>query len=330
MINMLEDLFQRVLEISWQASLLVLAVLLVQTIFRKWLNPRWYYALWLLVVLRLLLPVTPESPVSGYGYLPQAPINREGEFVNEAPLMDEAVASQAPENPDLGIPTQAEAGRAFQLSVWHVLSLIWLTGLVAWGLFLLLRDWNFRKRLQALPGAQHPVLTRALGEACALLRIKDRPRLVEAGFVASPCLTGVFRPVILLPANSAGRFNAEELRLILVHELAHYQRGDLIVQWLVTWLQAVHWFNPVLWFAFRRMRLDREPATDALVLDRAGVEARQSYGNALITLLQGFNRSGRGQVWSGFWRTSMRSKSGSRFYPFSIGKPMRGRPWRWC
>src|SRR5277367_1683146 len=101
---------------------------------------------------------------------------------------------------------------------------------------------------------------------------------------------GLFQPTLLLPGGVREKFDATELRLIFLHELAHLKRGDVIVQMLIALLQILHWFNPVLWFAFRRMRIDREPATDALVLSRAGEEEKERYGLMLIKLLEHFNQ----------------------------------------
>src|SRR5277367_5330881 len=100
---------------------------------------------------------------------------------------------------------------------------------------------------------------------------------------------GLFQPTLLLPANFREKFDERELRFIFLHELAHLKRGDVIVQALIALLQILHWFNPVLWFAFRRMRIDREPATDALVLSRTGEAQKESYGQVLIKLLDHYH-----------------------------------------
>jgi beta-lactamase regulating signal transducer with metallopeptidase domain len=59
-------------------------------------------------------------------------------------------------------------------------------------------------------------------------------------------------------------FSTEELRFVFLHELAHVRRRDILMSWLMALLQVVHWFNPLVWFAFSRWRADRELACDAL------------------------------------------------------------------
>ena len=122
------------------------------------------------------------------------------------------------------------------------------------------------------------------------LGIRRAIRLIENGQVQSPAIMGLFQPTLLLPTDVRDKFDARELRFIFLHELAHLKRGDVMVQALIALLQILHWFNPVLWFAFRRMRIDREPATDALVLSRTGEEEKERYGLMLIKLLEHFNQ----------------------------------------
>ena len=96
---------------------------------------------------------------------------------------------------------------------------------------------------------------------------------------------GLFQPTLLLPVHVRDKFDPTELRLIFLHELAHLKRGDVIAQGLIALLQILHWFNPILWFAFRRMRIDREPATDALVLSHTGEDEKERYGLMLTQML---------------------------------------------
>jgi hypothetical protein len=83
----------------------------------------------------------------------------------------------------------------------------------------------------------------------------------------------------------------EEMQYIFLHELAHLKRRDIYLGWLTSFLQVLHWFNPLVWFAFYRMRADRELSCDALVLSRTGKEKSQDYGQAIVGLLRRFSHS---------------------------------------
>ncbi len=111
-------------------------------------------------------------------------------------------------------------------------------------------------------------------------------KLFETDAVQSPALFGLWRLTLLLPRGVSGQFTRSELRYIFLHEIAHVQRGDLWLNWLVTWLQMMHWFNPLIWFGFARLRADRELACDELALLRAGDLSGTAYGETVLKLLE--------------------------------------------
>src|ERR1019366_4051884 len=115
--------------------------------------------------------------------------------------------------------------------------------------------------------------------------------LVETPAVGSPSLFGFVRPRLLLPEGLTRSFTPEELRYVFLHELGHIKRHDIMTGWLMTVLQILYWFNPLVWVAFHRMRVDRELACDALALSYAKEEENQPYGRTIIKLLEGFGCS---------------------------------------
>lgn len=275
-IQILEPFVSWLLQTSWQASLLALVVLLLQRIFRHRLDARWVYALWGLVLIRLLAPSLPESPSSVYHFtsMPSSP----SAWIESAPptalqIQIEAIIPPAP-----------------RLSLLGALSFCWLVGAltvaaVSLGLHLCLAEKLGRSR-----PLRDPQLGALLLSCARELKLKHTPRAVLFPFLNSPAVIGLWRPCLLLPPDLPSRFSQAELRFILLHEMAHLKRGDLLIQWLLTLLQIFHWFNPVLWFAFNRIRQDREAATDALVLARAGETSRRDYGNTLLKVLGQFDR----------------------------------------
>ncbi|MBU2178420.1 MAG: TonB family protein [Gammaproteobacteria bacterium] len=104
--------------------------------------------------------------------------------------------------------------------------------------------------------------------------------------LAGPHISGFLQPKVLLPRDFAERFSALQQQLILRHELAHWQRGDLHWNYLALALLVLCWFNPLMWLAYRRYRQDQELACDAFVLKDASQQHRIAYGYALISNLQ--------------------------------------------
>ncbi len=278
----LELIFGWLLAASWQASVLALVVLAIQRIFGARLNPRWRYALWLLVVVRLALPVLPESGLSLFQFAPPPPAAL-------TVSVTEPLFVAAPPAPPVDLPLNVPRP-VHPLSFYSLFALIWLAG--AFGLLTLtvIVNRRFAQQVANSPEITDPELLRFFSEAKAEFHVHRPIRLIENGQVQSPAIMGLFHPTLLLPVDVREKFDARELRFIFLHELAHLKRGDVLVQTLIALLQILHWFNPVLWFAFRRMRIDREPATDALVLSRTGEDEKERYGLMLIKLLEHFNQ----------------------------------------
>jgi hypothetical protein len=101
------------------------------------------------------------------------------------------------------------------------------------------------------------------------------------------------KPAIILPAGMSKSLTEDQLRHVFLHELAHIKRRDLLVQWLAHVMRAVHWFNPFIWIAVARLRVDCEMGTDALALRHVGEAHRHAYGKTIIDLVKRVNASNR-------------------------------------
>jgi hypothetical protein len=148
-----------------------------------------------------------------------------------------------------------------------------------------------RLRLRALRRAARPPadaewlpLLRLLGER---LRIRRRVTLLRSADGLMPATWGLWKPVILLPAQ-AEVWPPERRRLVLLHELAHVKRWDCLTQMMARLACAVHWFNPLAWLAARQMCLERERACDDLVLED-GCKASE-YAAHLLEIARSFRR----------------------------------------
>ena len=117
---------------------------------------------------------------------------------------------------------------------------------------------------RATPLGDVPVLDLAR-EAAAQLGLEHEVKLLRSDRDITPMATGLRVPVVLLPASSAN-WPGERLRMVLLHEMAHIRRRDCLVQALAELVRSLYWFHPLVWFAMRRLRMERERASDDLVL----------------------------------------------------------------
>jgi beta-lactamase regulating signal transducer with metallopeptidase domain/ankyrin repeat protein len=304
-IQQLEPFFEWLIQVSWKASIVVVLILLVQIIFKKQLTPRWKYALWLLLVGRMVLPLFPQSNLSLFNFAnsdiaketwvhfektspPKTtlPINAGVAVSNDhsGPADSRDSLTESPK----GIVSYRTSTSQPQNSLnWkHMGIILWLTG----ALFLLLRHlwgtYRFSVKVSEHRLLTDPSVLELLEDCKQELGIKVPVTLIKTSLVESPALMGLIRPRILLPTHVLETFDGRELRFVFLHELAHIKRNDVAMNWVITLLQSLHWFNPFIWLGFHRMRIDREPACDALVLSQVQGEEHQNYGAMIIKLLE--------------------------------------------
>ena len=284
---------------SGQAGLLVLLVLAVQWLFRRQLAPRWRCALWLVVMIRLV-PFSYSSATSIFNLLPRgldrptvalAPAREPA-----APLPNIVAATPtaraervSPEAMAVNPVREPAVSETVPLRRWSwqtVAFWVWLGGAAILGGHVLISSIRFARRFAGLKPVEDPATLALLRDCCNRLRLRRAPAVVESNAVTSPALCGFFRPRLLLPDGFVAKFTGAELRFVLLHELAHLKRRDLPLNWLVTLLQIVHWFNPLVWLGLARWRTDREIACDALAIDAAGAAQNEEYGRTMLRLLE--------------------------------------------
>ncbi len=292
------------LSASLRASLLTAAVLLAQSLLRKRLSASWRHALWLPVLVVLLTPTFPESRWS-VGSLLQ---------LTRPPLAAPApAAAAAPEAVDPSSPVplrvSAESHQPGPFPWGKLAGFTWLLGAAGLGGIGLARFLQtlrqFRRSRIPLSGALREAVT-AVADEVGLSKV---PRIWMGSAIQSPAVTGLFRPVLLLPADFERTLSPEETRLALKHELTHIRRGDLPLNALLCLLLTLHWFNPVLWFAFFKSRQDREAACDARVLEREAIPQRVTYGHTLLKVETAFHHPGLGLGFVGIFQNSAALRS---------------------
>jgi len=182
-------------------------------------------------------------------------------------------------------PTDLVAPAA-KLDWTQLMLFVWLTGVI----FVLarlvtgvIRVRGIVRRSQYVIDYHWGAMVRRLG---GQLQLPDHIALLRSQYVAMPLTWGVFNPVVLIP-EEADQWSEEWRRIVLLHELAHIKRRDCLTQLLAQVVCAIYWFNPLVWVAARRLRIEREIACDDYVL-RAGTRA-SDYAKYLLELAGALN-----------------------------------------
>lgn len=279
--NTLTLLFDWLLAASLRASVLTLAVVAVQWMLHCHLSPRWRYALWLPVLAVLLMPVLPQSRWSVESAFLSAP-RQQAVTVHEVAVVAAAIPGEASV---VAAPASAPASLGWQ----NVLLFTWMSGAAA---ILLFGAVSFTRVLLRFKATRLPVgdkLQALIHQTVEEVGLRRAPQVWISPSISSPAVTGLLRPTLLLPERFDHAFTLSEVRLILQHELTHLKRHDLPLNLLLCLLMALHWFNPVLWLAFFKVRADREAACDAQVLHNAPHARRVEYGHALLKVESAFS-----------------------------------------
>ncbi len=313
LITYIQPFFGWLLQTTLIASVVICLILLIQKMLGGKLGPRWCHALWLVLLIRMVLPWSPSSRLSLSNLVPSLDRQIQRRQLLEAAKQHKVSAHKQTAGTPEAIPgREPESEVAIQTSVTpkppaitnvkveskprlasfrRVLPILWLAGAVVIGAYLLMSDfalWRIIKREGLLLNQK----TLELFEQCkSRMNVQMLVAIVPSDRIKSPALFGFIRPRLLLPSDMLEKASEEEMRYVFLHELAHLKRCDIYVGWLTSLLQVLHWFNPLVWFAFYRMRSDREFACDALVLTKMGQEKSQEYGGAIVGLLRRFSRS---------------------------------------
>ena len=185
---------------------------------------------------------------------------------------------------------QIAAGENIMSSWFSFFMLAWLIGVF----FLFTYIYVSNKRLAGKVNSANLItdqrILKVFDECKKSMRIRTKVSLIKTDVVNSPTLYGGIHPRLLLPDKTIHTFTDNELKYIFFHELAHFKRKDIIVNWLMTGLLILHWFNPILWYAYYRMREDQEMACDAFALSYIDPNKATEYGHTIIKLLETYSR----------------------------------------
>lgn len=273
-----------VVSVSWQLALLVgLAAIVVRV--ARGASPRLRHALWFLVVLKVFLPPGLAMPWR-VGHWVVAPAMEKTGWSRAA---ESLVTPIAPEHSGVfAAPDEAQEqsvnSDARTLSLSMALLIAWIAGCM---FFFGAVAYRYARLVHAIRSAraidEGPPRV-ALEQIALELHVHRVPELYATTLATGPFLLGSLRPRIVLPEESLAELDPHELRAVLAHELVHWKRRDTWVGWLQVFAQGILWFHPLLWWANRQLRHERECACDERVL-QMGQIAPHSYSESIVRVL---------------------------------------------
>jgi beta-lactamase regulating signal transducer with metallopeptidase domain len=284
----------RIWAVLWQSTFLVIVVALIAGILLRRSTPAVRYWVWQILAVKILLmpfwtyaiplPRFLPQPAEEIAVVSRPPVVEEKKAPVDAadlPLPDPAAATAPPSRAeDAPIATPATLTITWQTWLffgWVVVVLVQVARLV----------WQRRRLnrvLQQASPAEAP-LAEAVRETAVQLALRRTPRAVVTDVDCSPFVCGIRRPVLVLPRKLAASLSPTELNHVLLHELAHVQRRDLVWGWIGEIARMVYFFHPVVHWLCYRARLERELACDAIAMSHSGQNAGE-YAATLVRVVR--------------------------------------------
>ncbi|KZE74918.1 hypothetical protein AV654_28665 [Paenibacillus elgii] len=293
------------------ASAVALLVMALQTLFHRQMSPRMRHALWLIVLIRLLLPDFPNSPLSLFNMLqltsgmekaisavlpsrankPLIAASENSQEKEPTAIQDYDASSQkndlipaaaAPQEPKKSAFSSTEK---YPLAL-KIVSAVWLAGAVAIFGYLFAYMWRIQRKLKTLQVVKDPRILSVMNDCRRQFGIQKPIQLLTGNEMKSPYISGVIHPWIYVPEALGNRLSDAQMYHLFSHELVHYKRKDIAWNMIGSFVLAVHWINPFIWICMKRMKADRELACDAYALEVLGESEAISYGMTIIEFLK--------------------------------------------
>ncbi|MBS4537006.1 M56 family metallopeptidase [Clostridium sp. D2Q-11] len=313
----LEQIFKFILLSSAMGSILAVLILFLKKILKKQLNAHWSYYIWFILLIRLIMPLAPESSISIFNLFDdtnasvkvlQEDIQKESSpntyssesSSNENNIAKESYSSSEQTNELLPKTNTTDItpkeGNSLvtksienNISYMSILSVIWLVGiiiLILYTIFANMKLW-FNLRKESVSNSEQML---SLWEECKKeMNIHRSIPLITSKNIHTPTLISFIKIQLVFPEKMINKLSNEEIRYIFLHELSHVKRLDTVTNWIMVIIQSIHWFNPVVWFSFHKMRQDCEISCDATVLSHLSKDEHKEYGMTIISLLEMFS-----------------------------------------
>ncbi|MCB2289330.1 DUF4825 domain-containing protein [Clostridium sp. CS001] len=275
------------LSLSLSGSIIAVLIFAIKPFIKNKLSKSLQYYIWIVVLLRLIIPFSFENSImNGVFYSNKNPqeVSADSTFKTIEGTSDNVINSsilpKVQENIANGVYNDdTDHSRYFRDIFNQYVIYIWLFGATTVLIVNLIGYTRFFKYVKQGNTSAHEKENEMLA---TLLKRKKHVRLVRNRFVSTPMLIGILRPYIIIPDID---FNEKQLKNILLHEISHLKRFDIVVKWVTMIAASIHWFNPFMYFIKKEINHACELACDEAVIKNLKPEEKQDYGDTLISVV---------------------------------------------
>ena len=250
------QIFYNIVYVSIIGSILGIIVLIFRKTFDKKISPTWKFVMWILVLFSLIFPyrITIQSKNS-HEFIISSGIDKIEEVKED--LITQKIGT--------------------------IFIYIWLTGIILLLMYYIITSIVLKIKI-GKEKVKNKKILEILNNSKMQMEVKKEIELIKQKYKKVPCIYGIFKTRILITDEILEK-NEESFKYILMHEIAHLKKHDLLVNKVLILILIIHWFNPVLWYCFKQIRQDMELKADEMVLDKIGKKEEKSYAKTLVKLL---------------------------------------------
>ncbi|KKB35258.1 BlaR1 family beta-lactam sensor/signal transducer [Bacillus thermotolerans] len=261
------------------SSITIAVILLIRRLFSKHLSAKWQYNLWFLLFIALTLP-----------FIPKPLIHFEHSFLSFDFNQSNRAGDSSIHTIEGSKLSDVNWMQDFTLSVHHLnlqplnagLASIWVTGMFVMAVLYLHAWYRLRKIKHTTTVLNNKDMLEIFEQCKHHLNISKPVIVGESPLVKSPMTFGLFKTYVVLPVHLDKWMSLKDITYIFMHELHHYKYKDIATNHLMIVYQILYWFHPLVWMAFKKMRMDREIACDMAVLQSLDEHCHAEYGHAMI------------------------------------------------
>lgn len=299
------DIFEVILLSSLIGSIIVAIILITKLIFKNTLNSIFHYYIWLILLIKLIIPFGPQVSLNISNIYENFHIQS---TTNENAEDSQISTSKQPKDTNLDdslstasfqdsnksiISSHINISSQNRVHIEKVFFFIWIFGIVLLTGILVLGHKKLRDILITSTKNVDSKHKKILYNCMNVMNIITDVELSYSSKISSPSLCGLIKPKILIPISVVDKISDDEFKYIVIHELTHLKNKDVFINWVITLLSIIYWFNPILLYGFHKIRQDCEFSCDCKVISYLGQGENLQYGNALIRVLELVGSSNR-------------------------------------
>ncbi|MFR5265313.1 M56 family metallopeptidase [Clostridium sp.] len=303
-----EKLFDFIVKGSIAATILGIIILIVEFILKKRVSPKIIYSLWVIVLLKFLIPYGPESSLSIYSVI-NNPIksyfiqsNNEQEVKKSKINTNEGTKYSSFLEKDINLNKENDKGKVIKFNevINHNQGLLKDIGIFSWLLIVtLLGCYGFFSyiKLRRLEGeTENNTYKEILEEILRKNNIKRKVKIIESDLVGTPSIYGVINPKIIMPKDLEKKLSKEELKYVFLHEITHLKNGHTLISIIGLIIKIIHWFNPFIYIFLKVIDKNCELACDYDILKKLDERENIKYGNTILKVIESIKNNKRFMV----------------------------------